>query len=47
MPREPKRSKNADCGLSTATLSASASTTVRVKRSRPVDVVVQAPVGEQ
>ncbi len=35
MPREPNRSKNADCGLRTATRSASASTVVRVKRSRP------------
>ncbi len=35
MPRDPKRSKNALCGFRTATRSASASTTVRLNRSRP------------
>src|SRR5690606_37416520 len=34
-PREPNRSKKADCGLSTPTRSASASTVMRAKRSRP------------
>ena len=47
MPREPKRSKNADCGLRTATRSASASTTVRVKRSRPATSSSRPQAAEQ
>ncbi len=35
MPRLPQRSKKADCGLTTATTSATFSTTVRLNRSSP------------
>ena len=35
MPRLPNRSKNADCGLTTATYGATASTAVSANRSSP------------
>ena len=47
MPREPNRSKNADCGLTAATRGASASAAVERELLQPVDRVGQAPGVQQ